>query len=373
MKILVVSNMDSQQPYGNFTRPFYIGLELAKVADVYQIGYDCSRVKYSPSFSLFSHSVIRYMQAITRSVRQFKPDIIYSQENRPNLGSFLYSLGDNRPISIYDFHSSPAYEYMLDGQRLKELRALLIEKALLLRKNIVTVAGENVREMLIKLYGKAFIHHCMVVPNGVPSHFLERERAETSPYEEFQGKVFVLSVAPRNFASNIESVKFVIEIAKHSQHHREMWFVILGGGPKLDAPDNVIFTGHVDDVIPYIDHADICLSAYPSNSVCGGARNKVLEFFSRRKIVLATHVGVLGIEEAEHNRNVFLSSTDASKFAEDLYYILDNKKQFNQICNAAFALIMEKYTWAIAAKKLLSIFQDQMACHNRHEALFHKM
>jgi len=359
MKILIASNMDSGKPYGNFTRPFYLGQELSKHAEVLQLGYDCSRVYYAPSLSAKSYSVLNYIKFIRRASRDFRPDIIYSQENRPNISSYIFSHLRGGYRHVFDFHASPAFEYKENGFALKRIRAATIEKKLLSSGNAIILASDYLKKTIIREYGEINNDRWHVVPNGVPSSLLEMGKAVESPYKKIKGGV-ALAIAPRNFHSNVESVRFLIEVAKISLDKSPLTFVILGGGPELPAPTNVVYAGHVDDIIPYIDYADICLSPYPGHAVCGGARNKVFDFFARKKVVLSTENGVSGIQEAEHLKNVYVSLDDPVIFAKDLANLSRNISMHSNIGDEAFTLVSEKYNWRRSANRLLEVFQTIM-------------
>lgn len=55
-RLLIVSTLDSSQPFGAFTRPFYLGQYLTEYFDVFQLGLDCSSVNYAPSFRLLQEA-----------------------------------------------------------------------------------------------------------------------------------------------------------------------------------------------------------------------------------------------------------------------------------------------------------------------------
>lgn len=114
-RLLIVSTLDSSQPFGAFTRPFYLGQYLTKYFDVFQIGLDCSFVKYAPSISIGSRNLKSYIQAIGKCIDEFCPDIIYAQETLPGLAA-LISLKlrkGYKPYLVLDFHTFSAYEYWM--------------------------------------------------------------------------------------------------------------------------------------------------------------------------------------------------------------------------------------------------------------------
>lgn len=355
-RILIVSNLNSQKPYGNFTRPFYIGQELSKIADVMHIGYDCSSVTYAPSISTGSSSVIKYVRTILDCVAAFKPHIVYSHENRPSISALIASKFDKLNC-VFDFHASPAHEYEMNRMPLKRIIAKFIENRLVRSNFPIVVASEYVKNVIQEAYACLDRKEMFIAPNGVPERMLQEQVSKETPYKDISSKYIALLIAPRYYPSNVESVKFAIEVA-HQLINENIKFIVLGGGDEIPGPLNFEYVGHVDDIIPYIDFSDICLCPFPQNAVTGGARNKVFDFFSRKKIVISTPEGLSGITGVSHLHNAFISGYDPAKFALDLEYVLKNKHDFSHLGEQALLLVINKYNWRAAASKVYGIFES---------------
>ncbi|MEO0970926.1 MAG: glycosyltransferase, partial [Cyanobacteria bacterium J06639_18] len=112
-RLLIVSNLDSSEPFGAFTRPFYLGQYLVEHFDVCQLGLDCSSVNYAPSISVGSRSLQSYIKLVKNSIDEFRPDIVYAQETRPSLAALIalkLKKSHNCPL-ILDFHTFSPYEH----------------------------------------------------------------------------------------------------------------------------------------------------------------------------------------------------------------------------------------------------------------------
>jgi glycosyltransferase involved in cell wall biosynthesis len=163
---------------------------------------------------------------------------------------------------------------------------------------------------------------------------------------------------------NVLAVTFTIQIAERLlvlPHCNDIRIAIAGGGwenEEIEKYPNLIYLGFVEDIMAYIDHADICLLPYPQEAVCGGARNKALDYFARQKIVLSTNEGMRGLSEFKSGDQFFLSSYDPDQFAHDLYHIMQNHHGYQQVGVSARRLVETEYNWQKSAQAVLSAFNQ---------------
>lgn len=352
--------MDVRRHYGNSARAYNSGLELSRYADVFQLGHHCENIGYGRSRSIGSYSLTRCISALNDAVREFEPDVIYAQENRPNLCAYVVSRlsrAARRAQVVFDFHASPAFEYRERGQYFHSMAARFIESMVLKRGRRITLASEYLRCLLKDNYGVDDSERIRVVPNGVPAQMIETRKSERSPFNFPEGTKVALAIIPRNFESNVLAAEFTVQVAKRLEANPRLRFVIIGGGPVLPAPPNVLFTGYVEDVLPYIDWADICLSPYPPVAHCGGARTKLVEFFARRKPVFSTREGIRGIDEAKDGEHVILGGDTPQEFADSLAGLLDGGRDLSLVGETAFSLVDEKYNWRTSGQSLLKFLE----------------
>ncbi|MEO1299647.1 MAG: hypothetical protein AAFW75_28515, partial [Cyanobacteria bacterium J06636_16] len=83
MRLLIASTLDSKEPFGAFTRPYYLGKYLAEYFEVCQLGLDCSAIDYAEVVSVGKRDLGAYRQAIRSCIAAFQPEIIYAQETLP--------------------------------------------------------------------------------------------------------------------------------------------------------------------------------------------------------------------------------------------------------------------------------------------------
>ena len=125
-----------------------------------------------------------------------------------------------------------------------------------------------------------------------------------------QGKKVIVLVAPRESDKisdwGIQAVKIMYNaMSQLYETRKDIVLRIIGGGPvpKDSPPPNATYPSFVANLNSELNMADIAIVPYPEWLVCGGARNKVLEFFACQIPVISTKSGVFGIPEAEPFKN----------------------------------------------------------------------
>lgn len=188
MRLLITSTLDSNEPFGSFTRPFYLGKYLTQHFEVCQLGLDCSAVNYAPSVSVGSRNLRSYIQAMQTCINDFNPDIIYAQQNLSGIASLVaLTLQRQKKCSlVFDFHSVPAFEHWTllpyVSSRTKQLaqflKAYIAQGALILANKSIIVASESNTEIIAQWY-RTKPHNIYCVSNGVADDVLEMTNTST--------------------------------------------------------------------------------------------------------------------------------------------------------------------------------------------------
>ena len=114
------------------------------------------------------------------------------------------------------------------------------------------------------------------------------------------GKIVGIFVGSPNYPPNMESIRFIADLAVELQNVIEIVFLIAGKGTdqiEVDAPNNLMILGAVDDLDTVLFSGHIGLS--PS-LVPGGLISKVVNYLVHGLLVLSTEEGASGIIENEH-------------------------------------------------------------------------
>ncbi len=368
MRVLMVSKLNTKESYGGSNRAYYLGKYLSDRAEVFQLGVDCSGIDYCASDSTFSLSILRFHKKVREIIERFEPDIVYSFESRANLACKLLRQKGYRSKFVYDFTSSPAFEwetYFKYGEKVPEsfyrwLRGFILEKVITSDNVTFIAAGEFLREVLLDRY-RVPSDRIFVIPNGAPPEMLDSQsQVFENPYSE-DGKKKAVMIGPRDDYTNILAVRFLHRVAEELMRKNEdIKIVILGGGPKLGESSNVDYTGYVEDIRPYLDHADVCLLPYPREAVCGGARLKSFEYFSRKKLVVTTPEGLRGLDLFQHLEHIYLSEDDPQRFADDLTTVINEGSGLGSLGENAYKLVLERYDWEKLAGSLYGILVEAL-------------
>jgi glycosyltransferase involved in cell wall biosynthesis len=382
MRLLIASTLDSSQPFGPFTRPFYLGMYLAKQFEVHQIGLDCSAVHYTTSTSVRSRRLNAYVQAIRQDIEDFSPDVVYAQETLPGIAAWLAlsKLNKPKPALVFDFHTLSAFEYWKQfasaSNKVQQLRQLvktyIAQGALIASRRPVIAASRSIADLIPKWYpiAPADLHS---VGNGVAEDLLNSSHSAPSlsdPFVALRPAKIVAVIAPRaadySFPSNDMSVEMTLKIAEKLQHISDVHFVVIGrdsSGHQVPITTNVTFTGFLSSreaFLTHLAHIDIGLLPFPEGAVAGGARNKTLDYFACRKLVVSTPEGLRGLEEFQHQQQAYVTSYDVEDMAQILQNVCQNLKDYYPIADSAYQLIWQKYSWGAMAEQVSEILKNQL-------------
>jgi glycosyltransferase involved in cell wall biosynthesis len=374
-RLLIVSTLDSSQPFGAFTRPFYLGKYLSEHFDVFQMGLDCSSVHYAPSTSIGSRSLKSYIQAIEKCIDEFCPDIVYAQETLPGLAALIsLKLKKHRNSSlVLDFHTFSAYEYWMRlfsvANPLKEfvqcVKTYIAQGILIFSGSPIIAAGDSIPKLISQWYGKT-PQQIYSIGNGVTEDLLNPETIHyKDPYQAFRPAKIVVLVAPKTFQfpSNDMSVSMTIEVAKYLENHQQkVHFVVIGrdnGEISESTPSNISFLGFLpkrEDFIAHLKYADLALLPFSKQAVAGGARNKALDYFASKKLVVSTPEGLRGLEEFRHLEHLLVTGYSTEEVANTVLDAALNIDKYESLVDTAYTLITEKYSWKARAHNIAEIF-----------------
>ena len=319
VKVLIVSNMDSGRPFGEFTRPYGLGAGLAANGlEVGNVGIDCTAATFGPQWSTRNRSARAFAKACRQAVREFRPDVVYAQQNRPAAIAILTRPGV--PV-VADFHSLPSVEIEARprGADLKRrlhdqterTRAFVFERLIARRADAIVSAGEAVTTALRERHRPAA--EITTVPNGIDPSLAAAPDAGESPYGPGRHAVATLPVDASPV--NMRALDFLRQVAAEmSADGAGLTLDIVGSD--LPAEPGIDFHGFVPELAPWLAGADVCLLPYPADAALSGAvRNKLLEYLAAGRTIVSTEEGMRGYEQAASWAGVTVTSDDAGAFA----------------------------------------------------------
>lgn len=175
--------------------------------------------------------------------------------------------------------------------------------------------------------------------------------------EELQSLIFTGSMS---YPPNVHAVLFFFEMIYPliKQQIPEVKFYVVGNNPskgilRLRSSD-IIITGFVEDIRPYIAKASVVI--VPIISDDGGFKIKVLEAMAMGKPIVSTSLGAKGIDVSD-GENIIIAG-NPKEFADRVIELLNNEQQRKRIGANARRLIEEKYSWEKMTDMLNDAFQE---------------
>jgi glycosyltransferase involved in cell wall biosynthesis len=130
-------------------------------------------------------------------------------------------------------------------------------------------------------------------------------------------------------------------------------FIIVGKNPPIvKKPDNVTFSGYVDDIKKYISKSDICIAPLRYGS---GTRLKILEYMAMGKPVISTSKGAEGIDYT-NGENIIIED-DIEMFPERIFELIEKNQKREELGKRAQQLVGLKYNWSLYQEKLIHIYE----------------
>lgn len=171
--------------------------------------------------------------------------------------------------------------------------------------------------------------------------------------------------------SNYEAVRYFVHDVFpliRRQHPRARLTIVGSGVPaslasSIARESSITVTGFVTDPVPFIQQATVFVAPIRSGS---GTKLKVLEAMAAGKAIVATSVGVEGIEG--RNGEHFQVADTAEDFASRVVAILNDEGLRDRLGANARRLAEAKYDWTTICGKMSKIYEDAAAGRVRARA-----
>jgi glycosyltransferase involved in cell wall biosynthesis len=185
-----------------------------------------------------------------------------------------------------------------------------------------------------------------VVPNGVDPEYFRLSSDDVEPST-------VVFTGAINYRPNTDAVAYFIRdvMPRLLRLRPSAKFIVVGQG----APDwllrmsssNVVFTGAVRDVRPYLASASVVVAPLRAGS---GTRLKILEALAMEKPVVTTTIGCEGLAVIDGDH--LCVADDAQQFAEATAWLMSDKKLAAELGRAGRELAVREYSWSVIVNRL---------------------
>lgn len=369
MKVIFVSNLDKDSPYGASTRPYYLSTILGQAGhrvlhlcnrpppDTASVSF-VARRKYS-----FRPQVLRYfanMMHLVAVARQFNPDIIVGEQNNNQVNGLVLGLLLRKP-AVYDAHSSTLLESESGWSATKRAMIKFQESIILRRSKRIVVVSTELRDYFEKTYGipkeiMSVVYNGTNLQRPVGSLLHIKEKLGIGPDDKV-----VAFICPRFHSPNIQALEFFYEIVPLVESRlRNVKFLILGGGDEMVAPSaNVIYTGFVEKLEDYLSIADAAVSPYPPTALSGGTRNKVADYLALGIPFVSTTEGVRGFDGLVDGVH-FLAADTKEAFADRLNQVLTKPELAASLSKQSLE-VARRYSWGHSAEVFETVLSEFLA------------
>ena len=178
-----------------------------------------------------------------------------------------------------------------------------------------------------------------IIPNGVDTSYFRPSDETAEPFT-------MVFTGMMGYVPNNDGMFYFLDkiFPKILNEIPEAKIYIVGNRPPKElqkrAAENIIVTGYVDDVRPYIRRAGLYVVPLRMG---GGTRLKVLEALSMGKAVVTTSIGCEGINVIDKKH--VLIADQADDFALCAVNVLRNTHSYKVMCNNGYSLIKSAYDW----------------------------
>jgi glycosyltransferase involved in cell wall biosynthesis len=362
----MISGASIEEPYGSTIRPTFLakylaeqGIEVSHFAMSHPKTVET--VEALAEYDLLETSFKNKFTTILAKSRDIPPDVVCSHQiNSAKLGLLLSFV--LRVPHVYDAHSSIA----LEAPTFKHSHVVLRKRLLFHERMIAKLSSQIIvpSKDLKQFYSETY-HldpaKLMIVKNGADRTQILQGRPLPHIGEAHNIKkddFLVVFTNPRlsMFPSNQMALQYLFDVIPVIESRlSRVKFLILGGGPTPKPPsENVIYTGHVDDLASYLSMANVCVAPFPPQAVCGGTRTKVCEYLAAGKPIVATSEGMRGFDDAVPGEHYFLAR-DPGEFADRIIDCRNEPDKASHVGQNARRL-SEQYDWrflALRAKDIL--------------------
>lgn len=198
-----------------------------------------------------------------------------------------------------------------------------------------------------------------VIPNGVDTSYFQSQKTEVEPYS-------MVFTGAMGYVPNSDGILFFLDkiFPKILRSIPEAKVYVVGNKPpqmlQKRQSKNVVITGFVDDVRPWIDRAAVYVVPLNMGS---GTRLKVVEAMSMEKPIVSTSIGCEGIEVVDGEHLLIRDNPEA--FAEAVIELMHDKEKSKQLVQHGKKLVHAKYDWSIIGNRIDAAFQELL--HQKKE------
>lgn len=324
-----------------------------------------SRISRLKQITSFFHQHSYWYDFISSSSFQRKLDQLLEKENFDIILTEFASMGvfnlKTDAITILDAHNVE-YDNFRRMSKLKwsflrkkfyqaEYKKVKAEEIEIFNRYDAVFATSERDKDIIESHARETKHY--VIPNGVDTNFFRKNENVK------KGQFNIVFTGAMGYLPNQDGIMFFLDeiFPLIKQGVPEAKIYVVGSNPpamlQKYASDDVIITGFVDDVRPYIDKSSIYVVPLNMGS---GTRLKVLEAMSMKIPIVSTSIGCEGIE-IEEGKNILVRD-EPKAFADAVIKLMNDSTLANKLVKNGHELVLDKYDWSVVCKDIDKAFKE---------------
>lgn len=225
------------------------------------------------------------------------------------------------------------------------------------RVDHVVAVSEPDRDLLVAHGVDASKVH--VVPHGVDLRLFDQDYSFglRDLYEVPASSPIIVYHGIYSYRPNLESVELLASeiLPRLKARGLDARVFAIGPEPPAESPHpDVVFTGSVENLAPYLKSADIAVVPLQKG---GGTRMKILEYFAASVPVVSTSKGIEGIP-AQHGVHALIED-DFDGMADAIVRLLEHPKEAQDMAGRAKAYV-DALDWTSIAKHYLDLLKPRI-------------
>jgi polysaccharide biosynthesis protein PslH len=305
-------------------------------------------------------------QKLEKMLAKFQPDLVILAELA--LYSYFARIKKKGYKIIYDAHNVEVALRKDIGTIKKDFKSIVrqkilnykiqaIERDIVQNSHAVWACSQSDALSLQKIYGERISSKISVIPNCIDIESyddIKLERYKLPPGLEKTPWTILFS-ATFPYLPNQTAAHLLIEeiFPRLQQKYPKSRLILAGKDPSafmIEAAKqnpNIIVTGLVDDIKPYLAASSIVIVPLNKGS---GTRLKILEAFACGRPVVSTSKGAEGIK-AENGKHLLIRD-NVEEIVAGAIAIEENPDLARQITQNAYELVKAEYSWETASKEI---------------------
>jgi len=295
------------------------------------------------------------LKKLNFSKKALEGDIV--QIEHPWLSEFAHENYKNKPIIL----SSHNVEYILikdliskNAPYFKNLLPKIrkIEEDSLEKADMVfCVSNEDMK--IFKNDFKIKKEKMRLIPNGVNcknySILSESQKQDLKLKLNLPLSKVVLFIGSDHYPNR----EAITSIKKFSEENSDLIFLVVGEvGKGLKNEDNLIFTGHVQNIIPYICAADIAINPLVSGS---GTNLKMLEYLAAGIPTITTKIGNRGLDLKDKKDILICELED---FPKNITNLITDPDLYDSLQYNGRRKVEKIYDWSVIAGRAVETYNE---------------